>query len=136
MGCSALMAAYLFKKLTLLQIKQFVKFYFVLHYSDSFIDYYVNQYKTVLTKPRQLVNLLWWVQGITWIDILMDFPSSIITCYIGCCCCLYHPHTTKTTNTYDTTTRTNQYGRTPYNNYCWTNNEGSLHQNWWVQSNW
>ena len=57
MGCSALMAAYPVETCTLLQIKQFVKIYFFISYNDSFIDYYVNQYKTVLTKPRQLVNL-------------------------------------------------------------------------------
>ena len=56
MGCSALMAAYLIIIWTFLQIKQIVKFYFFISYNDSFTDYYVNQYKTVLTKPRQLVN--------------------------------------------------------------------------------
>ena len=57
MGCSALMASYIVETRTLLQIKQFVKIYSFISYNDSFIDYYVNQYKTVLTKPRQLVNL-------------------------------------------------------------------------------
>ena len=56
MGCSALMAAYLIKTYydpnkTICQV------IFLLHYTDIFIDYYVNQYKTVLTKPCQLVNL-------------------------------------------------------------------------------
>ena len=44
MGCSALMAAYPLETHTLLQIKQSVKYFYRLHYSDSFIDYYVNQY--------------------------------------------------------------------------------------------
>ncbi len=39
MGCSALMAAYPVETCTLLQIKQFVKFYSFISYNDSFIDY-------------------------------------------------------------------------------------------------
>ena len=56
MGCSALMAAYpIFLDLT--PNKTNSQVLFLLHYISSFIDYDVNQYKTVLTKPRQLVNL-------------------------------------------------------------------------------